>query len=303
MINKVLAIAVILGLFFIAGCGEEDTTNTAQSPYIGGTSGVIAEFEPMGIEENGVYTIYADETFPLQIILKNKGEEAVPVGKSSVTIKGVFLGDLSGVAGEKLSNTEEIEPISAVNKDGGEVIINFGANVKYIPAITGDFVPLDILASYVYSYKTKTSVPRVCFKEDLSDKELCSVDEIKTHYSSAAPIQIKSVKESPAGAGKISLAFEIENIGGGTAAVPGTEFNTRYDQMKYKILPETEAAKWKCTASGRENEARFADKIATIICKLNNPLSAGDKYTKEIVLEMSYDYRNVIQESLRVKKP
>lgn len=302
-ISKFLALTAILGLFLITGCGEEDTTDMAQSPYIGGTKGVVAEFEPMGIEENGVYTIYADETFPLQIILKNKGEESVNVGQATVTIKGVYLGDLSGVKGEKLSNTEEIEPISTVNKEGGEIIVDFGSSVKYTPSITGDFVPLDILASYVYKYKTKTSVPKVCFKEDLSDKELCSVDEIKTHYSSAAPIQVNSVKESPAGAGKVSIAFEIENIGGGSATIPGTEFNTRYDQMKYKILPETEAAKWKCTAAGRENEARFADKVATIICKLNNPLSTGDKYTKEIVLEMEYEYRDVIQESLRIKKP
>ena len=74
--KKYLLALTIMGLILISGCTEDDgTTTSTKSPYIGGTQGIVAEFEPFGIEENGVYTIYDDETFPIQILLKNKGEE------------------------------------------------------------------------------------------------------------------------------------------------------------------------------------------------------------------------------------
>jgi hypothetical protein len=294
-------IALLIGMILIAGCGEDEQVTTGKSPYIGGNKGLIAEFEPFGIEEDGVYTIYDDETFPVQVLLKNKGEENIAIGNVKVELYGIYLGDFTGISSAQLTNSEEIEGISEVNSEGGEQIINFGSDVQYLPDIQGDFVPLEILASYVYRYKTKTSIPKVCFKEDLRDPEVCDVDEKKTSYSSAAPIQVRSVEENPAGSGKVSLSFEIENVAGGSSTIPGQEFNTRYDQLQYRIIPSTEAAKWKCTAAGREDQARFADKTATIICTLKDPLEEGAKYTKEIVLEIEYDYRDVIQESLRVR--
>ena len=301
--KKIIAIISILGLLFlITACEEGGEVTVGKSPYIGGNKGIVAEFEPMGIEEAGVYTIYDDEIFPIQIFLKNKGEEDLQVGDVKVELYGIFLGDFTGITGKELSNSEEIEGISDINKEGGELVINFGSDVSYIPKIQGDFVPLDILASYVYRYKTKTSIPRVCFKEDLRDTELCDVDEGKTSFSSGAPIQVKSVEERPGGAGKVSLVFEIENVGGGSSTIPGQEFNTRYDQIQYRIIPETEAAKWKCTAAGREDTARFAEETATIVCTLKDPLPEGAKYTKEISLEISYDYRDFIQETVRVKR-
>ncbi|MBD3249712.1 hypothetical protein GF336_06730 [Candidatus Woesearchaeota archaeon] len=292
---------VLLSALFITGCGEDGETTTAESPYTGGNKGIVAEFEPFGIVEDGVYTIYRDETFPIQILLKNKGEEDISPGDIEVELKGIFLGDFSGITAEELSNDDEVEGISDVNPDGGEEIINFGSDVQYTPEIKGDFVPLDILATYTYRYKTKTSVPKACFVEDFRDTDFCDVDEKKTAYSSAAPIQVESVTEQPAGAGRVSLAFDITNVGGGSATLPGEEFNTRYDQISYKIVPSTEADRWECTAAGREDSARFSGGEARIICKLEESLEEGDKYTKEIVLEIDYDYRDVIQESLRVR--
>lgn len=302
MKKTILIIIFIVSAIFIYGCGDGEEDTSLTSPFIGGSQGVLAEFEPLSIEENGIYTIYNDETFPIQIILKNKGEEDVETGDAKVRIDGILLDDFSGIAGQELTNDEVIEKISDVNEQGGEVIINFGDDVQYLPEIQGDFIPAEIYATYEYKYKTKASVPRVCFKEDLRDAGVCEVDSTKSVYSSAAPIQVKTATEKPAAAGKVSLSFDIENVGGGQATVVGGEFNTRYDSVSYKIVPETEANKWKCSAAGRENEARFSDKQAKIVCTLKDPLEEGAKYTREVVLEIEYEYRNVITESLRVKK-
>jgi hypothetical protein len=298
---KYLFVLLIAGLMLIAGCGNNQQT-VGQSPYIGGSEGIVAEFEPLGNQENNIYTIYDTDNFPIQVKLKNKGEEDVDTGLATVRIYGIPLSDFSGISSQELTNGEKVEKISNVNKNGGEVIVDFGDKVRYTPKIQGDFVPLELFASFSYRYKTTASVPQACFKQKIEDNEVCDVDASKTVYSSAAPIQVGSVSEKPAGAGKVSLIFEVENSGGGEAAVPGEEFNTRYDQIQYKIIPESEAAKWKCTAAGREGIARFSDKKATIICTLKDALEEGAKYTKEVVLEVDYDYRDVIQESLRVKK-
>jgi len=301
MNKKHIAIIVLACLaVFLAGCSGGESQGTAGSPFIGGTKGIVAEFEPLSIEESGVYTIYDTDTFPIQILLKNKGEEDVAVNDATVKIEGIYLNDFSPVPASEKKNDELVEKISDVNADGGEVIVDFGSDVMYKPAILGEFVPLEILAKYTYKYKTTVSVPKVCFSDDIQDKTVCSVDGTKTSYSSGAPIQVTSVDEKSAGSGKSALTFTVENVGGGSSTVIGSEFNTRYDQVSYKIVPDTEAAKWKCRSAGRENEARFADGKTTIVCELIDPVT--DKYTKEVVLEISYEYRDFIQESLRIKK-
>lgn len=302
MDKKYFIMLLVCGLVLIYGCAGQQEPTTKESPYIGGSKGIVAEFEPMGIEENGVNTIYNEDTFPIQVVLKNKGEEDIETGQAKVKIYGILLTDFSGISSGELLNQEKLEKISEINKEGGEQVINFGDNVKYLPQIQGDFIPLNIFAGYTYRYKTKVSVPNVCFKEDPRDTEVCNLDETKTSYSSGAPIQIISVTEKPAAAGKVSLSFEVENVGSGDSAIPGQEFNTRYNQVQYKIIPDTEASKWKCAAAGRENQARFTEDTATIICTLKDALAKGEKYTKEVVLEIEYDYRDVIQASLRVKK-
>ncbi len=299
--SKLTLICMIIGAFiFLAGCGETDT-GLGESPFIGGSQGVVAEFEALGAEESGVYTIFEDETFPIQILLNNKGEEKIAPGDARVEIHGVLLSDLSGIAGGNLTNNEEIEGISKINKNGGKFTIDFGSEVGYIPEIRGDFVPLDIYAWYTYKYKTTVSVPNACFKEDVRDIGVCEVKGSKSSFSSAAPIQVTSVTENQAGSGKISLTFAVKNVGGGDSTIPGQEFSTIYDKITYRITPESEAAKWKCASVGKENEARFTENTVDIVCTLRNQLEDGAKYTKEVLLEIDYDYKDFVHELLRIK--
>lgn len=298
------AALLTIAMIIMAGCDKEgEDTQTGPVPYIGGTKGLVVEFEPLGMEESGLYSIFEDETFPLQIILTNKGEYDVKAGEAKVTIQGIPLSDFSGIKTATLANKGSIEKISDLNKEGGEEILDFGQTVKYIQPIAGSFYDAGIVATYSYIYKTFASVPKVCFKEDLRDDRICDVEESKTVYSSAAPIQVQSVKESPAGSGLVSLEFTVENVGGGKSTAPGMAFSPQYDQAAYNIEPATEASKWTCISGGREGVARFAtDGKAVIRCKLVNPLEKGALYTKQIGLTMSYEYRDLIQETVRIKK-
>jgi hypothetical protein len=296
-----LIIILTISLFMIAGCGEEEAP-TGPSPYIGGTKGLVAEFEPLGIEESGIYSIFETESFPLQLILKNKGEHDLAPADVEVTIHGIPIADFTGLPAGTLTNDRAIEKVSDLNEEGGETIIDFGREVKYAQEIPGSFYDINIFASYTYSYKTYASVPNVCFKENLRDERVCDVEGSKKAYSSGAPIQVKSVEEKTAGAGIIELDFVVENVGGGKSTLPGQEFSPQYNQVAYIIEPVTEVAKWECTAAGRENQARLVDEKATIRCKLKDPLEKDALYTKAIGLTLSYDYRDLIQEKLRIKK-
>jgi len=290
-------------LILITGCEEEVTTGIPE-PFIGGSQGLTAEFEEIGVIEEGEYSFYEDENIPMQVIFRNKGEEPVNVGNLKVELKGILINDFSGIVSGVITNTNKIDEMSEFNPEGGEEIIDFTptGGAKYLQEISGTHYSINPFIVYSYKYKTKATVPEVCFKEDLRDERLCVVKERKDIFSSGAPIQVTSVSEDTAGTGKIALVFEVENVGGGDVTLPDAEFNPRYGEVRYILEPESERAKWQCTAAGRENEARLVDGSATIRCRLLNPLPADALYTKEMGLTIVYDYRDVIEQRIRIKK-
>ena len=304
--NKKIIISLIIValLVLIIACEEEEALKGIEMPFIGGSQGLVIEFEPMGPEEGGEYVIYENEQFPITFNLRNKGEEDIGIGDAKIEIKGILLSDFSGIISNVLTNKNKIEGVSEFNEQGGEDIIDFTpvGGATYIQEVAGAHYSPTIFAEYAYAYKTKVLVPEVCFKENLRDERICTVKESKKVYSSGAPIQVKSVEEDTAGAGKISLKFEVENIGTGDVTLPNEEFNPRYGQIAYQLEPATERAKWQCTAAGRENQARLTNRRAVINCRLKDPLPKDALYTKEIGLTLSYDYRNTASKTLKIKK-
>jgi len=300
----IFALFAVSLLFLMTACEEEDGDMGIPEPFQGGSQGLTAEFEEIGPVEEGEYFFYEDEVIPMQMIFKNKGEENVDIGDLVVELKGILLADFSGIVSGVLSNNELIEGISEFNPEGGETIIDFTptGGASYLQEISGTHYTINPFIVYTYAYSTKALVPEVCFKENLRDERLCNVRETKEVFSSGAPIQVISVEEETAGTGKIALTFEVDNVGGGEVTTPGAEFNPSYEQIAYRLEPITERANWECTAAGRENEARLVDGRATIRCRLLNPLEEDALYTKAIGLIVNYDYRDVVQQKIRIKK-
>lgn len=304
MKSKYIFALFAVSLLILTACEEGEEETGIPEPFQGGSQGLTAEFEEIGIIEEGEYAFYEDELIPLQIIFKNKGEEDVDIGDLKVELKGILIQDFSGIISGVLTNGELIEKASEFNPEGGEILIDFtpagGAN--YLQEISGAHYTINPFVVYTYEYSTKALVPEVCFKEDLRDERLCIVKEDKDVFSSGAPIQVVRAGEETAGTGKIALMFEIENVGGGEVTTPGDEFNPSYGQIAYRLEPITERPNWQCTAAGRENEARLIDGRAVIRCRLLNPLPENALYTKAIGLTINYDYRDVIQQRIRIKK-
>lgn len=288
-------------VLFLAGCAGEDEGAQIASVFQGGSQGVVANFEPFGIQEGGIYEIYDTESFPIEIIVKNKGEEDIAPGDLLIRLKGINLADFENIPSDAKGNERMIEKISEFNQAGGEEIIDFtpAAEARYKHRITGYYQP-DIFATIEYKYKTRAIVPKVCFKEDLTDTSVCEVKENKEVFVSGAPVIVRSVKEDMAGRGVIVLTFEIENSGGGKVTKTGEEFDSRYGQLGFNM--KTDPGMWECRSAGRENEARLIDGRATVTCRLRTPLEAGTLYTKQMELELSYVYQTVIQENIKIKE-
>jgi len=307
MDKRCLFAVLLVATLFVAGCGEGQTTTTSgKSPYIGGSKGVIAEFLQMGIfnDESSTEEIFEGEAFPIEVILRNNGEEDIAAAKARVTLMGINLRDFSGIASNGvLPNTAPIEKISELNKEGGDVTIDFTSgseDAKYLIPLTGSSYDISVFARVVYEYKTHVSVPKVCYKKNFNDKTVCEVEETKDVYSSAAPVQVTSAEEKMAGTAKVGVEFKIENAGNGDVAKPGQNFDSRYDQLSFAVSDPNE---WDCRSGGRENEVRLdSNGKATIICRLKNAITEEVPYTKQLDLTLSYDYREIIHKQIRIRK-
>lgn len=284
-----LAILVILSLI-ITGCGRTGTETTVMSPWFGGSMGVIASFESFGAEE-----IYEDETFPLVVLLENKGEFSVLDHEVEMELLGISPYDFSGIE-FFMDNTDPLEKVSEFLPEGGFDRVNFG-DARY-DALSGRFYDANIFIQYSYPYATHIAVPQVCYKEDLHDPRLCEVESSKEAFASGAPIQIGTVWERPAGQGRIYLEIPIYNTGEGKAkAYLGDMFSNYYDEVAFEVNTNG----WTCTAKGDPSVARIAktDNEATIRC-ISDELPDDSLYLSQVDVTLSYYYQDLVGTVIRI---
>ncbi|MBD3313431.1 hypothetical protein GF345_03230 [Candidatus Woesearchaeota archaeon] len=295
IIMMVIAV-MLLGI----GCDQGQEPAVTESPYEGGSQGLLANFEEFGVEEDGMATIFSDETFPVEITLKNKGEEDIPAGAVEITLKGVSPNDFDGMVFED-TNDDELEKVSEFAPEGGEETVDMG-DASYAIELAGSYYDATVFASIAYPYQTHAAVPRVCFNTEPTDTTVCTLEGKKTVYSSGAPVKVTAAREARAGANLIAVEFDVENVGGGDVTKPGEEFDNRYDQILFSLDDTSDPGMWECRLGGEENGGRLVDGKGTIRCKLVNPMEEDTMYTKQLDLTISYDYKFLIEQSIRIKK-
>ncbi|MCX6706649.1 MAG: hypothetical protein NT001_00735 [Candidatus Woesearchaeota archaeon] len=298
--KKTIVILLIFAMAAMVGCaGGSDKTN-AVSPYKGGSQGLMVTFEPLGVVENGIATIFEDETFPVEITLKNNGEDDIAASAVKIKLKGISPNDYDGIAFEK-TNSNVLDRISDSNPQGGEETVDFG-DAKYKIPMSGSYYDVTVFVSYQYPYKTHVAVPKMCFSTDLKDKTVCTIEEVKPAFASGAPVQVTAARETRAGSNLIAVEFDVSNVGGGEVTKPGVEFDTRYGQIAFSVDDTSNPSAWECRLGGEENGGRLIDGKGTIRCKQKTPMTEGTMYTKQFDLTVSYDYKGLIEQSIRIKK-
>ena len=301
--KKLFLVVITCSLLLLAACnGDGDEPVSLESVFGGGSQGVSATFEPLGVQEGGTYTIFDTEGFQIEVNLKNLGEEDIEPGDVTVTLRGISLGDFSGItSGGELQNTEKLDKMSELNPSGQEELLDFtpGEDAEYNPDVTG-FYDVSLFADIQYNYKTHVIVPRVCFKEDPQETRVCDTEGSKDVFVSGAPISVRSAQEQLGGRGIIVLRFEVENVGGGRVAKLGDEFITREQRIEVEV--KTDPQDWECRSGGREDEIRLVDGRAELVCRLKEKLEKDALFTKQFELDLIYKYENVISENLRIKE-
>ena len=295
--KKIIIPVLIVALLMLTACQQQQKAVT-KGAFVGGTDGIVAKFEPFGVEENGVYSIFDQETFPLELTLHNKGEYKIQPGEVSVKLLGPSQEEFSGIKSWELKNKQPLDAISDLVPNGGEETLSFASEAKYAKESIG-LTEREWFANIEYHYQTYLLIPEACLKEDLIDTRVCNVKETKNFFVSGAPITVKTVEEDTAGKGIVALKISVSNAGSSTAKVakPGEDFGVR-NLLAFSL----DDPAWECKSAGKLNEARLDDGKAEIVCKLKEPLAKGQVSTKQLKLTLDYKYRELISEKLRVKQ-
>ena len=294
--RKFIIPTLIIVLLLLTACNQQPP-QTVKGAFIGGTQGVLAQFEAFGVEEESIYTIFDEESLPLEVTLRNKGEYDVKAEEISVRLLGPSKEEFSGISEWEKKNKIELEGISELVPEGGEETLTFADEAKYTKKVSG-VVDREWFANIEYRYKTYLIIPEVCLKEDLTDERVCNVKEAKTYFVSGAPITVKVVEEDTAGKGIVALKILVSNAGTGKVTKVGEDFGVR-NILSYSIDDDD----WECKSGGKVNEARLDEAgNAEIVCKLKEALPEDHISTKQVELTLDYKYRDLIQEKLRIKQ-
>lgn len=292
---KIVIIAIFM-VMILYGCDNQHVDENVQT-FIGGTRAIEARFEQMGTVENNIEFVWLNEEFPVQVTVRNVGEYEIPANGLNVRITGVDTA-LFNMDYAEMHNTDLIEPKTELNTVGGEVTIPFG--FATLTSMTGLFIEANFNARIEFPYKTFVAVPRVCFKYDLRDTSLCNPFGEKSSSSSGAPIVVSKVHQESAGSKRIALRFEVENRGGGRAAAANQAFTERYDTLNFQLIDGNEPIQFECSSMGNTEVARLTNGKGTIICR-SGELPEDTLYMKQVTLELSYNYRQNIQKTLRIR--
>jgi hypothetical protein len=300
----ILAIILVLVFSMGAQCTNKRDTGSVQSPFFGGIEGVTVQFEQIGsVSDTGAKNeVWEDETFPVDVRVRNRGEFTINEHEAELEIKGVSPNDFTGLEFFK-DNTAKIEKVSQFMPEGGEDYVSFG-NAKYLNLV-GTHYDANLFIYFTYPYETYINIPKVCHKFNIRDNTVCDVDATKQAFASGGPFAVGTVQERYIGKGKILLEIPVKNVAKGRAkAYKNDEFQSNFDEFAFTVKEPD----WYCTARGNNNVARITHPTGepqneeVIIRCINDKLEEGALYTQSVTLTLAYYYQDWISQIVRIRE-
>jgi len=299
---------IIAVMIFLMGCTGEGEQIEITSPFIGGTTGVVADFVDLRPE------IFDGGRDPFDIVIKLENTGEAEVAKDSVRVK------LSGINPAEFNKLEEDltaspnDDLIAKMKDsagniipGAPVFIEF-TELNHVSPITGGQIDLPLRADICYLYNIKAA-SKICVRENIlnpSPEGICEITESKPIFNSGAPIQFADFKESARSRDKIGFSFVVRNAG--TGDVYGKNTLCSKDERKNKdavfIRVDSNLPGLSCT--GLESKGRTAEGYVTLfsgskIVTCTQTIATRTDYEQLVTLEAEYDYEEFKQTSITVK--
>ncbi len=303
-----LIVILVLALLVAACRPGEKKQITIESPFVGGSQGLVLDFQDLRAE------VFDGGRDPFDIIvrLENKGEALVKKENVKVKISGINPAEFGKLEENLIINA----PDDAIEnrKDpqgnvlpGPPVFVEF-AGLNHLSPITGASAQFPLRAEVCYLYRTKT-VSKLCVRENLLTPELggiCEINEDKPVFNSGAPVQVASFKESTRAKDKIGFTFEAKNVGTGNIFERNTfcDRSQRKNENRVYVTVNTGLSGLSCT--GLETTAKGAEGFVTLyggskIVSCSQTVSSRSDYEQLVNVELVYDYEQTTQSTLIVK--
>src|SRR3989338_5897175 len=215
--NQLLVVLFLLA-FAVSACKQgNQPTSAPSSPFIGGTSGLVINFEADSPPPE-----VTDQAFPFKAIVRlvNEGETAVAKTDVEVKLVGFSASDFDNTADNKAVQTDLtvspiVDDLRPKARDADGELLEGSTTFVEIPqtkmlqadAITGN-TEYTFRADVCYKYRT-TSQARLCVLADLisiGGTELCNPNQAKSVFSSSSPVQVNNFRESVIGKDKVKFS-------------------------------------------------------------------------------------------------
>lgn len=298
-----LGAVMLLSVGLLTACDGDAAT--APPPYMGGIDALTAEFESIGTVGEGREraSVWSDESFPVAVEFRNKGEYTIPAHEVEMNIKGISEHDFTGIQFTK-DNTEEIGRATEDFPEGGWYYADFG-DAKYSPEISGSRHQVEIFVEYIYPYETYINIPQVCHSYDIRDDSICRVDSSRQVFNSAGPIRAKNAEQRYIGRNKMLVELEVEHVGRDWARMKAHDTDT-FDDRYYKAYFTVNDPSWDCRSTGGDaNVIRIpseGDGTGVIRCTYDD-LQEGDNERRALNFDLEYYYKDQINKEIVIKEP
>ena len=299
-----LIIILMLALLVVACKPGDKKAINIEAPFVGGTEGLVLEFQDFRSEvfDGG------DDPFDIVVRLENKGETLVRQDNVKVRISGINPVEFSKSELDLVLNAPDDaietrkDPQNNV-LDGPPVFVEF-LNLNHVNPISGATAQFPLRADVCYLYQTR-AVSKLCIRENLLTPQpdgICEINEAKTVYNSGAPVQIVNFKENTRAKDKIGFTFEVANSGTGNI-FQSDSFCDRAQRRNFDkvyVIVNTGLPGLSCTGlQGTEGFVTLFGGNKIISC--SQQISTRSDFEQLISVEAIYDYEQRVQTNLIVK--
>tara|TARA_Y100000310_G_scaffold38385_1_gene36007 strand:- start:1921 stop:2931 length:1011 start_codon:yes stop_codon:yes gene_type:complete len=324
-------IVAILGLMvLVTACGQGETvTGTPTNPFIGGTSGLVLNFE----EGSPPSEVTDTESFPFKVILKleNQGETDVATSDALVSIKGFPPEDFGITDGSKLLNQNPETNLDRKQRGLDGDVVDGGTSFVRIPtgSTDADFLEakelsgnteFPIRADICYKYHTDGNA-RLCILQDLIDvdsNDVCDPNKGDASFSSGSPIQFTNFKQSVDGKDSIRFSFDVVHSGNGeiyealstqtTPTCPKDDIRTsQVNENKVRLSIDVGAELGGTSGEGlncnwdQDGFIRLEGGKRTLTCTIDLTGKHNTDFFKIIELDADFNYYDTKETSILVK--
>ncbi len=302
-------ILLVIAIMMVAGCsdgGDAGTTVGKNKPFIGGTSGLIIDFEddapPEEVFDLGAYP------FDIVVKLENVGESDINKDDCTVKVSGLDPAEFDKTSAFFKKNLPH--DLKKKYKDSeGKIIDDFNEayvefeDLNYKGNLTGN-TEFPIRVDVCYKYKTE-AISYICLKEDILDQteeSVCTIKENKDVYSSGAPLQVTEFSEVPGGEDMVRFSFTIKHVGSGDFFSPDSDCDSTgitYED-KAKVTVNSGISGLSCNGLNNNEEIisiRGGERVITC----SQPAQVDVDYIREVKIDIEYDYEEDKSTEILVK--